>query len=267
MRILAIIAAAIPFAFGALRAIQTGDDYRYLITALASLVAATLIFRVGGRRRGAASSPWGFALIVLVGTTVITAGVAFLTGARNLPAIGIVAISFSLCTTASQALGLFARSDASSREGSTRRTLVPSARSRAQRMGELPRVLFVCVENSNRSQMAEAFARIHGAGVVEAYSAGSRPSGKVNERAIAAMRDRGYDLTKHTSRGLDAIPAGSFAAVVTMGCGDACPWVPATLREDWALPDPREMAPAEFNAVRDDIERRVLALLSTLRPR
>ena len=134
-------------------------------------------------------------------------------------------------------------------------------------MTALPRILFVCIENSNRSQMAQAFARMHGAGIVEAFSAGSRPSGKVNPRAIAAMRDRGYDLTTHRSTGLTEIPQGTFAAVVTMGCGDACPWVPAEVREDWALADPRDMAPAEFNAVRDDIERRVLALLEALRTR
>ena len=132
-------------------------------------------------------------------------------------------------------------------------------------MEALPRVLFVCVENSNRSQMAEAFARIHGAGEVDAFSAGSRPSGSINPRAIAAMRERGYDLTTHRSTGLDAIGAGPYAAVVTMGCGDACPWVPASLRLDWALPDPRDMAPTEFNNVRDEIEQRVIDLLATLR--
>jgi arsenate reductase (thioredoxin) len=128
----------------------------------------------------------------------------------------------------------------------------------------LPRVLFVCVENSNRSQMAEAFARMHGAGKVEAFSAGSRPSGVVNPRAIRAMKELGYDLTAHRSMGLDEIPEGPYAAVVTMGCGDACPWVPAERREDWALPDPREMEPEEFNAVRDEVERRVRGLLDTL---
>jgi protein-tyrosine-phosphatase len=132
-------------------------------------------------------------------------------------------------------------------------------------MTALPRVLFVCVENSNRSQMAEAFARMHGAGVVEAFSAGSRPSGQINPRAVAAMKERGYDLTVHRSTGLDAIPRGPYAAVVTMGCGDACPWVPAKMRVDWELPDPRAMEPAEFNAVRDEIERRVRALLAELR--
>ena len=132
-------------------------------------------------------------------------------------------------------------------------------------MTERPRVLFVCVENSNRSQMAEAFARLHGSGAVEAHSAGSRPSGQINPRAVAAMRERGYDLTTHRSTGLDAIPAGPYAAVVTMGCGDACPWVPAARREDWALPNPRELPPAAFNAVRDEIERRVVALLAQIR--
>ena len=130
----------------------------------------------------------------------------------------------------------------------------------------LPRVLFVCVENSNRSQMAEAFARMHGAGVVEAFSAGSRPSGIVNPRAVEAMRELGYDLTTHESKSLDEIPAGPYAAVVTMGCGDACPWIAAERRDDWALEDPKHLPPDGFRAVRDDIERRVVALLRELRP-
>jgi arsenate reductase (thioredoxin) len=129
----------------------------------------------------------------------------------------------------------------------------------------LPRVLFVCVENSNRSQMAEAFARMHGAGVIEPWSAGSRPSGVVNPRAIAAMRELGYDLTSHRSRALTDVPPGAYEYVVTMGCGDACPWIPAAHREDWALPDPREMAPEEFRKVRDEIGRRVTALVDRVR--
>lgn len=126
----------------------------------------------------------------------------------------------------------------------------------------MKRVLFVCVENSNRSQMAEAFARIHGGGAVEAWSAGSRPSGKVNPRAIAAMKERGYDLAAHGSKSVDDLPpAPPFDAVVTMGCGDACPSVPARLREDWAIPDPRDMEPARFREVRDMIETKVRELL------
>jgi protein-tyrosine-phosphatase len=131
-------------------------------------------------------------------------------------------------------------------------------------MNPLPRLLFVCVENSNRSQMAEAFARLHGAGAVEAFSAGSRPSGRINQKAIEAMRERGYDLAAHGSKSLADVPQGEYAAAITMGCGDACPLVRAALREDWQLPDPREMPPAEFRKVRDEIEARVLALLERL---
>lgn len=125
------------------------------------------------------------------------------------------------------------------------------------------RVLFVCVENSNRSQMAEAFARMHGGDGVEALSAGSRPSGQVNPKATRFMSELGYDLTTHASKSLDDIE-GDFDAVVTMGCGDNCPWVPAKRREDWALPDPKHMDDDAYRAVRDDISARVKTLLSEL---
>lgn len=126
------------------------------------------------------------------------------------------------------------------------------------------RILFVCVENSNRSQMAQAFARIHGGNTVEAFSAGSRPSGKINPRAIAAMQELGYDLTTHQSKSLDDLPKVDFDAAVTMGCGDACPLVKAHLREEWQIPDPRDMAPDDFRQVRDLIETKVKALLTRL---
>jgi len=125
------------------------------------------------------------------------------------------------------------------------------------------RVLFVCVENSNRSQMAEAFARLHGGTDVEALSAGSRPSGRINPKAVRFMAERGVDLTTHASKALTDI-AGEFDAVITMGCGDNCPWVPAKRREDWALPDPRDMDDDGYRAVRDEIEARVQSLLATL---
>lgn len=131
-------------------------------------------------------------------------------------------------------------------------------------MADKPKLLFVCVENSNRSQMAEAFARIHGKDRVEAYSAGSKPSGEINPKAVAAMKEKGYDLTRHGSKSLQEIPQGPYEYVVTMGCGDACPWIPAKHRDDWALPDPKAMEPAQFNEVRDDIERRVLAVLNAI---
>jgi len=127
----------------------------------------------------------------------------------------------------------------------------------------MKRVLFVCVENANRSQMAEAFAHLHGGDQVEALSAGSRPSGRINPKAIRFMAELGYDLTAHASTSLDGI-TGEFDAVVTMGCGDNCPWVPAKRREDWALPDPKHMDDDGYRAVRDEIGRRVHALLATL---
>ncbi|HSE12501.1 MAG TPA: arsenate reductase ArsC [Rudaea sp.] len=128
----------------------------------------------------------------------------------------------------------------------------------------MPRLLFVCVENSNRSQMAEAFARVHGRGRVDARSAGSRPSGQINPRAVAFMAERGIDLTAQHSKSLDEIGTEAFDAVVTMGCGDACPWMPAKRREDWALPDPKLLDDAGFRGVRDEIERRVIRLLGEL---
>jgi protein-tyrosine-phosphatase len=124
--------------------------------------------------------------------------------------------------------------------------------------------LFVCIENSNRSQMAQAFAKIWGGEEVEAYSAGSRPSGKINPKAIASMSELGYDLSTHDSKSLDEIPAIQFDYVVTMGCGDACPWVPAIKRIDWQIPDPREMDPKDFNAVRNLISEKVQELISNM---
>lgn len=127
------------------------------------------------------------------------------------------------------------------------------------------RVLFVCVENSNRSQMAEAFARLHGGEHVEAWSAGSAPSGRINPKAERFMAELGCDLSGHRSKSLDEIKGLGFDAVVTMGCGDSCPWVPATRREDWALPDPRDLDDDGYRAVRDQIGQRVEALLASLK--
>ncbi len=127
----------------------------------------------------------------------------------------------------------------------------------------MKRVLFVCVENANRSQMAEAFARMIGGEEVDAQSAGSRPSGVVNPKAMRFMSEVGYDLATHRSKSLDEVE-GEFDAVVTMGCGDQCPWVPAKRREDWALQDPKHMDDAGYRAVRDDIAARVRTLLASL---
>src|SRR5262245_16293341 len=112
--------------------------------------------------------------------------------------------------------------------------------------------------------MAEAFAHLHGGDRVEAYSAGSKPSGQVNPKAVAAMKELGYDLTAHRSKGLSDLPPGPFDVAVTMGCGDACPLALAHEHLDWAIPDPKHLPKPEFNDVRDLIGRRVADLIARL---
>ncbi len=131
--------------------------------------------------------------------------------------------------------------------------------------GEPPRrLLFCCVENQCRSQMAEAFARIHGGDRVEAYSAGARPSGRVHPKAVAAMRECGYDLGRHRSKGLADVPDVQFDVLVTFGVRNACARVRARRREDWGLPVPKDLPPEQFRAVRDRIEDKVKELLAEL---
>ena len=127
----------------------------------------------------------------------------------------------------------------------------------------MKKILFVCVENSNRSQMSQAFATMFGGEHVTAFSAGSKPSGIVNPKAIHAMQQLNYDLTTHYSKSLkDVKPFAPFSVVVTMGCGDACPWMPAKRFVDWQIPDPKEMNETEFNKVRDLIGEKVRELIN-----
>jgi len=123
-------------------------------------------------------------------------------------------------------------------------------------------VLFVCVENSCRSQMAEAFGQMHKPSGVAVHSSGSRPSGQVNPKAVQAMAEAGYDLTAHYSKGLTEVPDTEYDVIVTMGCGDSCPHIKAKSREDWALPDPKHMDTQRFNHIRYQIEHRVKTLLA-----
>jgi protein-tyrosine-phosphatase len=117
--------------------------------------------------------------------------------------------------------------------------------------------LFVCVENSCRSQIAEAFARMIG---VEAYSTGSKPSGVVNPKAIASMAEVGYDLSRHESS--SHVPDCEFEAVIAMGCGDACPPVRTSRVIEWQIPDPKEMDSSAFARVRDRIREQVVQLIA-----
>lgn len=129
----------------------------------------------------------------------------------------------------------------------------------------MKKVLFVCIENSNRSQMSQAFAKIIGGDAIAAYSAGSNPSGIVNPKAIASMKELGYDLSVHDSKSLKEVERfAPFDAVVTMGCGDACPWMPAKKFIDWEIPDPKNMEPDDFRKVRDLIKEKVKDLLQSL---
>jgi len=125
-------------------------------------------------------------------------------------------------------------------------------------------ILFVCIENSNRSQMAQAFAIIYGANKVNAYSAGSLPSGKVNSKAVEAMKELGYHLSTHSSKSLEEIPDIEYDYVITMGCGDECPYVKAKHRVDWQIPDPKNMDAKEFNGIRDSIANKVKDLLTDI---
>jgi protein-tyrosine-phosphatase len=132
-------------------------------------------------------------------------------------------------------------------------------------VNHVKKLLFVCVENSNRSQMSEAFATIHGGDKVKAYSAGSKPGGVVNPKAIAAMKAIGYDLSTHQSKSLEDVKQfAPFDIVVTMGCGDACPWMPAKKFIDWQIPDPKHMEPDAFNEVRDLISNKIKELITEL---
>ena len=127
------------------------------------------------------------------------------------------------------------------------------------------KLLFVCIENSNRSQMSQAFAKIIGGDKVDAFSAGSKASGTVNPKAISAMKELGYDLSTHDSKSLDKVKAyAPFDVVVTMGCGDACPWMPAKQFIDWQIADPKNMEPEQFNEVRDFIKNKVKQLIESL---
>ena len=127
------------------------------------------------------------------------------------------------------------------------------------------RLLFVCVENACRSQMAAAFARRDAGPEVEVYGAGSDPAREVNPRTVAFMAERGLDLSGATPVSVDELPEVRFDVIVSMGCGDRCPSVPADRRIEWDLPDPKALPDDEFRRVRDDVERRVRALIDDLR--
>jgi len=131
---------------------------------------------------------------------------------------------------------------------------------------DVPEVLFVCVHNAGRSQMAAALLEHHAGGRVRVRSAGTEPSDEIDPNVVAAMAERGLDVAAARPRGLRDDDLRDADVVITMGCGDACPVVPATRYLDWDLPNPAGRPLAEIRPIRDDIERRVVDLLRELAP-
>lgn len=131
-------------------------------------------------------------------------------------------------------------------------------------MSEKPSVLFACVHNAGRSQMAAGWMRELAGGEVDVFSGGSAPASEVNPAAVAVMREVGIDISSETPRRWDDEQVGSADVVVTMGCGDECPYFPGVRYLDWELEDPAGKGVDDVRPVRDEIERRVRGLLSEL---
>jgi arsenate reductase (thioredoxin) len=129
-----------------------------------------------------------------------------------------------------------------------------------------PQVLFVCVHNAGRSQMASAFLERMASGRVEVRSAGTAPADEVNPAVVEAMLEKGIDLSSEVPRQLSAEEVEASDVVVTMGCGDACPVFPGTRYVDWELDDPSGQPLERVRPIRDEIERRVLGLVEELAP-
>lgn len=128
----------------------------------------------------------------------------------------------------------------------------------------MTRILFVCVENAGRSQIAEAFARRFAPAGVEIMSAGSRPAASLNPTVVEAMRERGFDLSEKSPRGLETLAKERFDVVVGMGCGDACPAQPGARTITWEIPDPKGQPLETVREIRDQIEKKVEALIAEL---
>jgi protein-tyrosine-phosphatase len=131
---------------------------------------------------------------------------------------------------------------------------------------DVPDVLFVCVHNAGRSQMAAALLEHHAGARVRVRSAGTAPLGEIHPNVVEAMAERGLDVSTARPKGLREDDVREVDVVITMGCGDACPVVPGTRYLDWDLPDPAGKPIAEVRPIRDEIERRVLDLLRELVP-
>jgi arsenate reductase (thioredoxin) len=139
-----------------------------------------------------------------------------------------------------------------------------AARGAEDRMSDKPTVLFVCVHNAGRSQMAAGWLRHLAGDTVDVRSAGSEPADRINPVAVEAMREVGIDITAHVPRELDYATAEASDVLVTMGCGDACPVLPGRRYLDWELDDPAGQGIDAVRPIRDEIKRRVEQLLTEL---
>ena len=128
----------------------------------------------------------------------------------------------------------------------------------------LKKIVFVCVENARRSQMAEGFAKAFGQGKVEVYSAGSRPSSQIDPLVIEVMKEKGVDLSLKRPKGLNDLPLIEMDYLVTMGCEETCPAIPAKKIVEWEIPDPKGESIDVFREVRDLIEDKVKALFEEI---
>jgi arsenate reductase (thioredoxin) len=126
---------------------------------------------------------------------------------------------------------------------------------------EIKKILFVCVENAGRSQMAQGFAEAFGKGRAEVYSAGSNPSSQINPLAIEAMKEKGIDLSGRHPKALNDLPPVEMDYLITMGCEEVCPAVPARKIIEWQIPDPKGKAIDDVRRIRDVLEAKVKMLL------
>lgn len=133
-------------------------------------------------------------------------------------------------------------------------------------MADNPTVLFVCVHNAGRSQMAAGYLRELGAGRIDVLSAGSAPKDQINPVAVAAMAEEGIDIADQTPKVLTVDAVRESDVVITMGCGDACPIFPGKRYEDWVLDDPAGQGIETVRPIRDEIRRRVEELVAELLP-
>jgi len=129
-----------------------------------------------------------------------------------------------------------------------------------------PKILFVCIGNACRSQMAEGFAKSMAGAKIDVFSAGSRPAGFVARQTLEVMMEIGIDVSKQTSKGLSQIPQEKYDAIITMGCGDACPHIATRKRYDWKIEDPIGRDPQTFQRIRDEIEQKVRSLVQEILP-